>query len=98
VTCRVLEVSTSGYYEWVKRPPSTRDLEDAYLLDTIIEIHSAARATYGVRRVHAELVLGRAHQVGRRRVARLMHCHGLAGFTGGVGVTSSAAKRSGLTT
>jgi putative transposase len=79
VTCRVLGVSTSGYYEWVKRPPSRRDLEDAYLLNTIIEVHQAARATYGVRRVHAELVLGREHRVGRRRVARLMRCHGLAG-------------------
>jgi putative transposase len=79
VACRVLSVSTSGYYEWFKRPPSRRDLEDAYLLDAIIEVHAAARATYGVRRVHAELVLGRSHEVGRRRVARLMRCHGLAG-------------------
>ena len=53
MACRVLGVSTSGYYEWTKRPPSRRDLEDAYLLDTIIEVHAAARATYGVRRVHA---------------------------------------------
>ncbi len=44
VACRVLEVSTSGYYEWRNRPPSARDLEDAYLLDQIIEVHAAARA------------------------------------------------------
>ena len=79
VACRVLSVSTSGYYEWAKRPPPLRDVEDAYLLDTIIEVHAAARSTYGVRRVHAELVLGRQHRVGRRRIARLMRCHGLAG-------------------
>lgn len=79
VACRVLGVSSSGYYEWRVRPPSQRDLQDAYLLDTIIEVHAGARATYGVRRVHAELVLGRAHRVGRRKVARLMRCHGLAG-------------------
>jgi putative transposase len=79
VACRVLKVSTSGYYDWFSRPPSSRDVEDAYLLDTIIEVHAAARATYGVRRVHTELVLGRAHRVGRRKVARLMACHGLAG-------------------
>ena len=57
VACRVLEVSTLGYYEWAKRPPSARDLADAYLLDTIIEVHTAARQTYGIRRVHAELTL-----------------------------------------
>ena len=79
VTCRVLKVSRSGYYESIKRAPSARDIEDAYLLDVIIEVHAAARATYGVRRVHAELVLGRSTEVGRRKVARLMRCHGLTG-------------------
>jgi putative transposase len=79
VACRVLDVSTSGYYEWLTRAPSARELDDAYLVDTIIEVHAQARSTYGVRRVHAELVSGRAHLVGRRRVARLMRCHGLPG-------------------
>lgn len=79
MTCRILGVSRSGYYDWTTRGPSARDLADAYLLDTIIDVHTTARATYGVRRVHAELVLGRAHQVGRRKVARLMRCQGLAG-------------------
>lgn len=79
MTCRILGVSRSGYYEWATRGPSKRDIADAYLLNTIIEVHTAARATYGVRRVHAELVLGMDHHVGRRRVARLMRCHDLAG-------------------
>lgn len=43
VTCRVLKVSTSGYYEWRTRGPSSRDLEDAYLLDAIIAVHADAR-------------------------------------------------------
>jgi hypothetical protein len=59
VTCRVLGVSTSGFYEWQSRGPSSRDVDDAHLLDTIIDVHTAARGTYGVRRVHAELRLGR---------------------------------------
>lgn len=79
MACRVLKVSRSGFYEWRCRPPSARDLADAYLLDTIIEVHAAARGTYGVRRVHAELRLGRHLAVGRRRVARLMQLHRLAG-------------------
>lgn len=58
MTCRVLRVSTSGYYEWRTRGPSARDLEDAHLLDAIIAVHADARGTYGVRRVHAELALG----------------------------------------
>jgi putative transposase len=79
VTCRVLKVSRSGYYGWRFRPPSARDLADAHLLDTIIEVHAAARGVYGARRVHAELRLGRRVLVGRRRVERLMRLHRLAG-------------------
>ena len=30
VTCRVLGISTSGYYEWRGRRPSGRDLEQAH--------------------------------------------------------------------
>jgi len=79
VTCRVLAVSRSGYYDWLARPPSARDVADAYLLDVIIDVHAAARGTYGSRRVHADLTLGRRLVVGRRRVERLMRCHRLAG-------------------
>jgi putative transposase len=79
VTCRMLNVSTSGFYEWAGRAPSARDVDDAYLLDTIIDVHRQARGTYGARRVHAELVLGQRRQVGRRRVERLMRLHHLAG-------------------
>jgi putative transposase len=77
--CRVLEVSTSGFYEWQSRPPSGRDVDDAYLLDQIIDIHAASRGTYGVRRVHAELRLGRGVRCGTKRIERLMRVGQLAG-------------------
>ena len=53
MTCRVLKVSRSGYYEWRDRPPSARDVEDAYLANTIVDIHAMSRASYGAPRVHA---------------------------------------------
>lgn len=71
VTCRVLAVSPSGYYDWIARPPSDRDLEDAYLANTVIDIHRGSRCSYGAPRVHAELRLGMGVWVGRKRVARL---------------------------
>lgn len=77
--CRVLRVSTSGYYEWRSRPPSARDIADAHLLNTIRDIHAASRQTYGVRRVHAELRLGRRTRCSRGRVERLMVLGGLQG-------------------
>jgi hypothetical protein len=58
VSCRVLGVSTSGYYEWKQRGTSARAHADAELTTTITEIHTASRGTYGAPRVHAELRLG----------------------------------------
>ena len=79
VACRVLRVSTSGYYEWRGRPPSRRALADAALSVQIREIHARSRGTYGVPRVHAELRLGRGLRCGRKRVARLMRIERLQG-------------------
>ncbi|WP_291752308.1 IS3 family transposase [Cellulomonas sp. 73-92] len=79
VACRVLAVSTSGFYEWRDRPASVRARSDAELTATIRDLHAASRGTYGVRRVHAELALGRQMSVGHCRVERLMRAAGLAG-------------------
>ena len=78
--CRLLEVSTSGYYAWLKREPSDRAISDAALLERIKAIHQKSRGTYGVPRVHAELKAEGTH-VGRKRVARLMRQAGLAGVS-----------------
>jgi putative transposase len=77
--CRVLEVSTSGYYAWRKRGPSRRAQEDAKLLARIKAIHKKSGATYGVPRIHAELVMAEGFRVGRKRVARLMRQAGIEG-------------------
>ncbi len=77
--CRVLGVSTSGYYEWDSRPVSDRGWEQAHLLEAIRGAHTASYGTYGHRRVHAELVLGRRLQVSHGRVERLMRSAGLHG-------------------
>ena len=76
--CRMLEVSTSGFYAWVKRSPSARATSDAALIERVRAIHERSRGTYGVPRVHAELKAEDTH-VGRKRVARLMRQAGLAG-------------------
>lgn len=82
VACRMLEVSRSGYYEWRDRPPSARDLEDAYLANTVIDIHDMSRGSYGAPRMHAELRLELGVRVGRKRVARLLRLTGRAGIGG----------------
>ena len=72
VACRVLGVSVSGYYDWLVRPPSARSLRHIWLIEQIRLIHAESRCTYGARRVHAELTLGRGIAVGRHAVEHLM--------------------------
>jgi hypothetical protein len=43
VMCRILGVSPSGYYAWVKRPTSARALMDAALTAEIRAAHAASK-------------------------------------------------------
>lgn len=69
--CRVLGVSSSGYYSWRKREPSRRSLEDAKLIVEIEQVHQESKQTYGSPRIHAEL-RSNGIRCGRKRIARLM--------------------------
>ena len=55
--CRLLSVSSSGYYAWRSRGRSLRAERDA-ARGTIRSIHKVSGGTYGVLRVHAELAAG----------------------------------------
>lgn len=78
--CRVLEVSRSGYYDWLRRPESRRSREDRALLVHIRASHKRSRGTYGSPRVHKDLV-SQGHVAGRGRIARLMRLDGIRGVT-----------------
>jgi putative transposase len=78
--CRLLGVSSSGYYAWRKRRPSRRAETDAALIGAIRAAHATSRGTYGVPRIHAELA-AEGMRVGRKRIARLMSQAGLAGVS-----------------
>ncbi len=77
--CRVLGVSTSGYYAWLKREPSAREKRDAQILEVVRSIHKKSRGTYGAPRIHRELREDHDIRVGKKRVARLMRQDGLRG-------------------
>jgi putative transposase len=80
VACRVLNVSRSGYYDWLGRPDSLRAQENELLLKQIRDIHKESRFTYGSPRVHAELTLGLGLPVNLKRVARVMREAGIQGL------------------
>jgi putative transposase len=78
--CRVMKVSTSGFYQWKTQPISDRDWDDAALTNTIVDIHRMSRRSYGSPRVHAELRLGLDTFCSRKRVERLMRQARVAGI------------------
>jgi len=78
--CRVLAVSASGYYAWVKRAPSRRSQDNATLTKTVRTIHAVSRGTYGAPRVHAELV-AEGVPASPNRVARVMREANIVGVS-----------------
>lgn len=76
--CRVLEVSSSGYYAWLRREPSTRVKANLVLGDVIEALHRSSRGTYGRPRIQADLRDEGIH-VSDKRVARLMRERKLQG-------------------
>lgn len=77
--CRCLKVSPSGYYDWEKRSPSPRQIDNDRLLGRIREIHEDSRGIIGVPRMHEDL--GEAGETAsKNRIARLMASAGLQGW------------------
>jgi len=78
--CKLFEVSESGYYAWLRRAPSAREIENATLSEQIVQIWREFRGIYGAPRILPEL-LAKGFRVGLNRVARLMRAAGIRGKT-----------------
>lgn len=74
---KTLGVSRSGYYQFCRRSPSRREVENKELLREIRQVFQRSRETYGSPRIHAELK-GQGRACSRPRVARLMKKVGIA--------------------
>jgi len=74
--CSVLEVSRRGYYDWLNRPPSAREVSNQRLLVEITRVFYANREVYGAPRIYRTLK-DEGHQCGLNRVADLMRQAGL---------------------
>ncbi|WP_420636852.1 IS3 family transposase [Candidatus Palauibacter sp.] len=79
--CRVPGLSSSGYYDWLKRPPSARARRDADLEARTGAIWTGSGETYGRPRIHAALG-AEGERVGQKRVGRLMRTMRIEGATG----------------
>jgi len=97
--CRVLGVSSSGYYEWRDCARSARAIENEALAERIEEIYVASDAIYGMPKIWRELrdegdanYDPRWASVGRNRIARLMREAGLRGVSRRRGFTITTKR------
>jgi putative transposase len=78
LTCLVLGISRSGYYDWMTKSESQRKIENAILVVEIKKIHDESRGTYGLPRIHESLKQsGKSH--GKGRIHGLMKTLGISG-------------------
>lgn len=70
--CEALEVSRSGYNDWLDRPESKRSLENKALTRKIRHFHEQSGEVYGAPKIHQDLIAA-GETCSVKRVARLMN-------------------------
>src|SRR5258706_2300610 len=73
---KVLKVSRSGYYAWLRRPVSSREKNNRYLSERIRSIYEQRKQVYGCLRITAELK-EQGFSCSKNRIARLMRKQGI---------------------
>ncbi len=74
--CRVLGVSHSGYYRWLRNPVGKREAARTELIGAIRAVHVGRKRVYGSRRVKKELC-DRGRPISRNTVAKTMKTAGI---------------------
>jgi putative transposase len=77
--CRLLSVSSSGYYAWVSRSPSAQAAANDVLLNDICDLHEDSDGVWGAPTITDELKI-KGIKCSVNRVARLMKSNGLQGI------------------
>jgi len=78
--CRVLEANRSGYYKWLRRKLTGRQIEEKILLEIIRFHYSRSNGMYGSPRITASIRRNRII-VNRKKVARLIRIHNIRAKT-----------------
>ena len=74
--CKMLEVSRSGYHNYVRGKMSQRKLENQMILERIRRIHHLSRGLYGSPKIYQELrKLGLNYN--KKRIVRIMRINGI---------------------
>ena len=71
ISCDLLQVSASGFYQWTQGRLSPQQQQDKEFKPMIGNVFYKTKGAYGSRRIHKELQ-GQGEVIGRNRVARIM--------------------------
>jgi putative transposase len=74
--CRVLKVSRSSYYKYLKKVESKRSIENRRLKDTILKIYNDSKRRYGAPKIH-KLLINHGEAISLKRVQKLMNDMGI---------------------
>ena len=71
-------IAPGTYYKWLTKPLSTAVLEEAYLVNSLVDLYRRNKRVYGVRKLW-KAARRAGLQVGRDQVGRLMRIAGIQG-------------------
>lgn len=74
--CRAMRVSVSGFYDWLKRPPSDRAVEQLQVVTALRAAHKRGRGFYGPKKLQDEL-RDEGLDMGINRIRRLRRKYGI---------------------
>jgi len=84
-------IAPQTYYRWLACPVRPTELEEAYLVNQIVDIYRRNKCVYGVRKMwHAARRAGL--RIGRDQVGRLMRIAGIQGVRRGVQRTVTTVR------
>jgi transposase InsO family protein len=84
-------IAPQTYYRWLSCPVRPAELEEAYMVNEIVELYRRNKCVYGVRKMwHAARRSGL--HVGRDQVGRLMRIAGIQGVRRGVHRTVTTTR------
>ena len=86
-----MKIAPQTYYRWLACPVRPGELEEAYLVNAIVDIYRRNKCVYGVRKMwHAARRAGL--RIGRDQVGRLMRIAGIQGVRRGVHRTVTTVR------
>jgi putative transposase len=86
-----MKIAPATYYKWLACPVRPHELEEAYLVNAIVDLYRRNKYVYGVRKMwHAARRAGL--RIGRDQVGRLMRIAGIQGVRRGAHRTATTTR------